>query len=59
MFLMAPGLVLEKWDVKNTKKVLTSSVSLPQDPARLWPSDDDARDDGKDGDAMIARILRE
>ena len=37
---------------KNTKKVLTSSVSWPHDPARpcrLWPSDDDGdEDDGKD-----------
>ena len=49
--LMVPGWIKSelsaagaKWDVKNTKKVLTSSVSWPHDPARpcrLRPSDDD------------------
>ena len=37
-----------KWDVKNTKKELTSSVSWPHDPA--WPSDDDDDNDDNDED---------
>ena len=47
-----------KWDVKNTQKVLTSSVSWPHDPAkpcRLWPSDDDDDDAGRDRDVNDAR----
>ena len=49
-----------KWDVKNTKKVLTSSVSWPHDPAvgRLWPSDDDDDDDddiNNDADGLLGR----
>ena len=55
-----------KWDAKNTKKVPTSSVSWPHDPARPWPSgdddgdhygDNDRYDDGDDADKVIAVLL--
>ena len=39
--------------MRTPKKVLTSSVSWPHDPARpcrLWPSDDDDDDDVDDDD---------